>query len=220
MSLGRFAGPQQLTGAAATVYTAPAAGARIENIHVSNPSGAPVAFTLSVGTDAAASRMWDAYPVPAGEVVERNVYLVLGAGEIIQAFASTGGVLDLTLDGTAFGATSQTSVAEVSLAAGSAPTSRTLHSLHVRARTVSGAGTIRMALYEGAVNITDTGPGYLETGALTNALADYSLAIADADAAAIGSYANLGVRFWGYAAGGGAIVFQIDQIWLETPPTS
>ena len=108
MSLGRFTGPQQLTGAAATVYTAPAAGARIENIHVSNPSGAPVGFTLSVGTDAAASRMWDAYPVPAGAVVERNVYLVLGAGEIIQAFASTGGVLDLTLDGTAFGATTQT----------------------------------------------------------------------------------------------------------------
>jgi hypothetical protein len=111
----------------------------------------------------------------------------------------------------------ETEVARISLEPGSTPATATDHSLWVRARTTAGAGTIRMALYEGSTNITDTAPGYLETAALTTSLADYELPIADADAATITSYADLEVRFWGYAAGGGLIVFEVDQIWLATP---
>lgn len=107
----------------------------------------------------------------------------------------------------------QTAVAEVSLASASTPDTRTSHSIKVRARTTAGAGTLRAALYEGATNRS----GDLESSALTTSLADYTLAIPDAAAANITDYSNLGIRFWGYAASGGAIVFEVDQLWLEVP---
>lgn len=109
-----------------------------------------------------------------------------------------------------------TSVARVSLAAGGEPTSRTAHSIKVRARVTGGAGTIRAALYEGATNRS----GDLESSALTGSLADYTLSIPDASAANITSYADLELRFWGYSATGEAITVEIDQIWLETPEAS
>jgi hypothetical protein len=107
----------------------------------------------------------------------------------------------------------ETAVAEVSLASGSTPTSRTLHSIKVRARVTSGAGTIRAAVYEGANNRS----GDLESSALTTSLADYTLSIADASAANITDYSNLSIRFWGYSANGGSIVFEVDQLWLQIP---
>ena len=108
---------------------------------------------------------------------------------------------------------SQTTVARLSLAAGSTPATRTAHSIKVRARVTSGAGTIRAALYEGSTNRS----GDLESNALTTSLNTYTLAIPDASAANIGSYGDLELRVWGYATAGGAIVVEIDQIWLETP---
>lgn len=110
----------------------------------------------------------------------------------------------------------QTAVAEVSLASADTPATRTSHSIKVRARTTAGAGTIRAALYEGATNRS----GDLESGALTTSLADYTLAIPDASAANITDYSNLGIRFWGYAASGGSIVFEVDQLYLEIPASS
>jgi hypothetical protein len=107
----------------------------------------------------------------------------------------------------------QTAVAEVSLASVSEPTTRTSHSIKVRARTTAGAGTLKAALYEGATNRS----GDLESSALTTSLADYTLAIPDASAANIIDYSNLSVRFWGYAAGGGSIVFEVDQVYVEVP---
>jgi len=106
-----------------------------------------------------------------------------------------------------------TAVAEVSLGPGREPATRTAHSLNVRARTTAGAGTMRAALYEGNSNRS----GDLESSALTTSLADYTLAIPDANAANITDYSNLSVRFWGYAAGGGSIVFEVDQLWLQAP---
>ena len=110
----------------------------------------------------------------------------------------------------------QTGTAKISLASGAAPATRTAHSIKLRARTTAGAGKIRVALYEGATNRTG-GVGYLESAALTTSLADYSLALTDAAAASISSYANLDVWIWGFAASGGAIVFEVDQLWLEIP---
>ena len=63
-SLKRLAGPAQVSNAAATKYTAPAAGAIVRHVRVSNPSGSPVTFTLSVGADAAGTRLFDAFSVP------------------------------------------------------------------------------------------------------------------------------------------------------------
>jgi len=107
-----------------------------------------------------------------------------------------------------------TSVAEVGLDNGTGtPATQTSHSIKVRARTTSGAGTLKAALYEGTTNRS----GDLESSALTTSLADYTLAISDANAANITDYTNLSIRLWGYAAGGGSIAFEVDQVWLEAP---
>lgn len=102
----RLSGPAQLAAAAATVYTVPAGAVTIvRSLHIQNPSGVAVNFTLSLGLDAAGKRLYDAYSIPAagagvtGNAIELPVYWVLNAAEVIQAFASAAGVLVLTLNG-------------------------------------------------------------------------------------------------------------------------
>jgi hypothetical protein len=107
-----------------------------------------------------------------------------------------------------------TSVADVGLATYT-PATQTNHSILVRARVTSGAGTatLRAALYEGTTNRS----GDLETAALTASLANYELAIPDASAANITDYSNLSIRFWGYDSGGAALTFEVDYLALEVP---
>lgn len=96
----RLSGPTQLTNAAVTQYTVPAATKTVvRHIHVENPSGSAVTFTMSIGTDAAAKRVYDAFSIAAGGVLDAFCYYVLETTEIIQAFAGTTGVLVLILDG-------------------------------------------------------------------------------------------------------------------------
>jgi hypothetical protein len=102
----RIQGPAQLTNAAATVYTVPANTRTIlRHIHVQNPSGSAVTFTLSIGTDAAGKRLYDAFSIPAAAAGEREsvkdffCYYALEATEIIQAFGGTNNILVLTLNG-------------------------------------------------------------------------------------------------------------------------
>ena len=53
----RIAGPAAVATGPATVYTVPANTRTIlRHIHVQNPSGSPVTFTLAIGTDAAGAR--------------------------------------------------------------------------------------------------------------------------------------------------------------------
>ena len=102
----RLSGPGQLTNAAVTKYTVPAVTKTIvRHIHVENPSGSAVTFTMSIGADAAGTRIFDAYSIPAAaagvtnSVFDHYCYYVLEAAEIIQAFAGTTLVLVLTIDG-------------------------------------------------------------------------------------------------------------------------
>ncbi len=110
---------------------------------------------------------------------------------------------------------SQTAVARVSLAPAGTPATRTQHALSIRARTTAGAGTIRAALYDEGTGANLSGD--LESSALTTSLATYSLPIDDAAAATITDYQHLEVRFWGYAAAGGAIAFEVAEISLGLP---
>jgi hypothetical protein len=95
----RLHGPAQVSNTAATKYTVPA-GVRtvIRHIHISNPSGAAVDFTLSIGTDAAAVRLFDGYPIAADSVLDHWAYYVVEPTEVIQAFAGTTNILTLTID--------------------------------------------------------------------------------------------------------------------------
>ncbi|SRR6266536_1115761 len=96
----RLAGPALVSNAAATKYTVPASTLTVlRHIHVSNTTAAAVAFTMSIGADAAGTRIFDAYSIAAGAILDLWVYIVLSAAEIIQAFAGTNNILTLTLDG-------------------------------------------------------------------------------------------------------------------------
>jgi hypothetical protein len=97
----RFSGPALLTNAAATKYTVPASSqATLKHIHVENPTVSAVTFTMSIGADAAGTRIYDVFSISAGGVLDVFCMYVLAAGEIVQAFASTTNVMTLTLDGT------------------------------------------------------------------------------------------------------------------------
>lgn len=96
----RLAGPALVSNAAATKYTAPAlTTAVVRMIQVSNPTASVVDLTLSIGADAAGTRIFDGYPIPADSVFPFHCYHVLAAAEIIQAFAGTNNVLTLTIEG-------------------------------------------------------------------------------------------------------------------------
>jgi hypothetical protein len=96
----RLAGPAQLTNAAATKFTVAAGELNIiRKIHVSNPTGTAVNFTASIGADAAATRIFDAFPVPANSVLDAFGPYTMNAGEVFQASASTTLVMNLTVDG-------------------------------------------------------------------------------------------------------------------------
>jgi len=101
-----FYGPAQLSNAAATKYTVPAGNiAVIRHIHVENPSGSPVTFTMSIGADAAGTRIYDAYSIPGAaagvtnSVMDFFCYYPVAAGTVIQAFGGTNNILTLTFGG-------------------------------------------------------------------------------------------------------------------------
>lgn len=104
-TLKRLYGPTLLSNVAATLYTVPASTtAVIRHIHVSNPTGSPVNFTLSIGASAAGTRIWDAQPIPAADVLDHYQDFSLATGEIVQGFAGTASVLNLVIDGYELGA--------------------------------------------------------------------------------------------------------------------
>jgi RecJ-like exonuclease len=96
----RLHGPAQISGAAATKYTVPALTKTIiRHIHVQNPSGSAVTLTMSIGADAAAVRLFDAYSIGANQVFDHFCYYIMDVAEILQAFAGTANILVLTIDG-------------------------------------------------------------------------------------------------------------------------
>lgn len=102
----RLFGPAVLSNAAATKYTVPALVKTVVRlISLQNPSGSIVTVTLSIGSDAAGTRLWDAFSVPAagagvtGSVIDRWVFWPMATTEIIQAFAGTASVVVMSIFG-------------------------------------------------------------------------------------------------------------------------
>lgn len=98
----RLFGPALLTSATATKYTAPALTlTAVNQIRVSNGSTAAATLTISIGADAAGTRINDAESIPANSV--KDYYfspgLILATAELIAAFSGTTGVLTLTMFG-------------------------------------------------------------------------------------------------------------------------
>jgi hypothetical protein len=102
----RLYGPAQVATGPTTVYTVPALTKTvIRHIHVNNPSASPVTLTLSIGADAAGTRFYDAYSIPAkaagvtDSVREIFVYLVMDVAEILTLSAGTNNILVIIIDG-------------------------------------------------------------------------------------------------------------------------
>jgi hypothetical protein len=96
----RLAGPAQVATGPATKYTVPASTKTIvRHIHVYNPGSGTATFTLSIGADAAGTRVFDAYPVAEDVPLDHWCYYVLEAAEIIQGGSGTNNQLVLTIDG-------------------------------------------------------------------------------------------------------------------------
>ena len=112
----------------------------------------------------------------------------------------------------------QTSTAEISLASTTTPDTRTAHKLMVRARKTNAAHSGDPPAP--ALRGRHRAHAELETSALTTAFADYTLSVADVDAAAITSYSNLSIRLYGYSSSGTATVFEVSQLYLEAPATA
>lgn len=102
----RLSGPALLSNADALIYTVPAVTKTIiRHIHVENNSGSAATLFLSVGADAAGTRLYDGYSIPAAaagvtdSVRDIWCYYVLEAAETIRGHSGTASVLGLTMDG-------------------------------------------------------------------------------------------------------------------------
>lgn len=99
-TLKRLCGPTSLTNAAATVYTTPGSTTTvIRDITVANTTGSAATFTLSIGADAAGTRLFSAVSIPANSTLQRTGSVVLAAGETLQAYSGTNAALTLTVSG-------------------------------------------------------------------------------------------------------------------------
>lgn len=96
----RLVGPTLLTGAAATQYTVPSATTTtVRGIKVTNTTGIPATLFISIGADAAGTRIYSGVSVPGNGSLDWSGYLVLSVGEIIQAYSGTASALTLTISG-------------------------------------------------------------------------------------------------------------------------
>jgi hypothetical protein len=102
----RLYGPAQIATGPTTVYTVPALTKTIiRQIHVSNPSGSAVTFTLSVGADGVTTRLWSTYSIPAAaagvsdSVRDIFMYLIMDAAEILTLSAGTNNTLVIVVTG-------------------------------------------------------------------------------------------------------------------------
>ncbi len=96
----RLFGPAQVATGPTTVYTVPAGTkTRIRFLWVNNPSAAIVTISVSVGADAAGTRLLDTYSVPAKAAGVSDSFrpifldLVMDAAEILTLSAGTNNIL-------------------------------------------------------------------------------------------------------------------------------
>lgn len=96
----RLAGPLLVTNSAVTRYTVPALTKTvIRKMHIQNNSGSSATLTISIGADAAGTRILDAYPVAANSQFDLWGPYVMDAAEILQTNAGTTNVMTITIDG-------------------------------------------------------------------------------------------------------------------------
>lgn len=82
---------------AATIYTTPATGAILRTIKVANTTATAASFTLSIGVDAAGTRMYSAVSIPGNSTFTTDLFMPLASTEVLQAYASAATSLTITI---------------------------------------------------------------------------------------------------------------------------
>jgi hypothetical protein len=102
----RLVGPALIATGPTTVYTVPASTKTIvRHIHIQNPTGSAVTYSLSIGADAVGTRLFQTFSIPAAaagvtdSVRDHYWYQVMDAGEIMTVSAGTNNVLTITVSG-------------------------------------------------------------------------------------------------------------------------
>lgn len=84
------------------LYTAPAAGAVVRNIHVANITGLPATITLGLNTGAAmvaAEHFLSAVTIPPNGTYDWSGFAVLTGSETIRGLQGTASALTVTISG-------------------------------------------------------------------------------------------------------------------------
>lgn len=96
----RLFGPGLLTGSAVTKYTTPAGTTTVvKSILVCNTTGSAATLTMSIGTDAAGTEIFTAKSFAANDTVVIPCWIVLNAGDTIQALSGTASALNVSAFG-------------------------------------------------------------------------------------------------------------------------
>lgn len=95
-----LAGPTNLTGTAATVYTVPGSTTTVvKSVTAANVTGADRKIFVSIGTDAVGTRVLPGVVVPANDVLVLDVWWPMTAAQIMQAYTDTSGGITLFVGG-------------------------------------------------------------------------------------------------------------------------
>jgi hypothetical protein len=84
------------------LYTAPAGGAIVRNIHVANTTTSPATITLGLNTGAAivaAEHFLSAVMIPANDTYDWSGFAVLDGSETIRALQGTSSALTVSISG-------------------------------------------------------------------------------------------------------------------------
>lgn len=92
-------GPILLTNAAVTVRTVTAVTYHVTTISVTNTSGTNATLFLSIGADAAGTRLFSGRVVKSNDTFQWTGFVPVFDTQIIQAYSGTNNVLTLTVGG-------------------------------------------------------------------------------------------------------------------------
>lgn len=97
----RLVGPLLIPVANTLLYTVPAATTTIvRNIHVASNAGTPYSMSLGIGSSSTvANLLYYQFPIPGSGALDWSGFLVLAAGETLQAQASAAGLLSIVVSG-------------------------------------------------------------------------------------------------------------------------
>ena len=96
----RLVGPTLLTASEATLYTVPASTTAIlRGLRVANNDTTTVNLTMSIGADAAGTRLYSAFGLTAKSVHDWSGFHVLAAAETLRGYASAANALTVTVSG-------------------------------------------------------------------------------------------------------------------------